>query len=78
MRSHKISEANLQHPGKLEHPRPERIRRARMDKGLTQAKAAELVGVQPNTIYRYEAGHQKPSQPMLIALRGYPTTLNEC
>lgn len=34
----------------------ERLKQLRLDKGLTQAKLAELIGVQPPTVQRYESG----------------------
>ena len=46
----------------------ERLRQARLDSKLTQHAAAEKVGVDPNTIARYEAGRIKPSSTALFAL----------
>ena len=45
-----------------------RLRQARQEAGLTQTKAAEMVGVEPITIWRYEAGQRKPFGPTLFFL----------
>ena len=45
-----------------------RLRRARLETGLTQQKAGEAIGVDPNTIARYEAGRLKPSSTALTLL----------
>lgn len=39
----------------------ERIREARVTAGLKQAQLADIVGVRPQTIWRIEAGQQRPS-----------------
>lgn len=40
----------------------ERLQRARVAAGHTNASEfARLVGVQPNSVYRYERGDQRPS-----------------
>ena len=46
----------------------DRLRKARLSLKLTQHAAGELVGVEPNTIARYEAGRIKPSSTALFAL----------
>ena len=45
-----------------------RLRQARLGAGLTQQQAGETVGVDPNTIARYEAGRIRPSSTALFAL----------
>ena len=45
-----------------------RLREARLSASLTQQAAGELIGVEPNTIARYEAGRIKPSSTALFAL----------
>ena len=45
-----------------------RLRQARLEAKLTQQSAGELVGVDPNTIARYEANRIKPSSTALFAL----------
>ena len=49
-------------------PLPTRLREARLDANLTQLAAGEAVGVDPNTIARYEAGRIRPSSTALFAL----------
>ena len=46
----------------------EALRQARKEAGLTQKAVAERVGVQPNTIARYESGKVLPSAPVLNLL----------
>lgn len=43
----------------------ERLKQARIQRGLTQERAGELVGVTENSIYRYEAGTVHPSETAL-------------
>ena len=43
----------------------ERLKKARLQRGLTQKKTGELVGVTENSIYRYEAGTVQPSETAL-------------
>ena len=45
-----------------------KLRQARQESGLTQQKAAELSGLEPNTIWRYEAGQREPSASTLNVL----------
>ena len=55
----------------LESDRPllaARLREARRYVGMTQQVAAEAIGVDPNTIARYEAGRIRPSSTALFAL----------
>ena len=47
---------------------PNRLKRARLQAGLTLQQAAEAVGTDLNSIWRYEAGRHKPSGPALHAL----------
>ena len=47
---------------------PALIKQARLEAGLTLEKAAESLGTDYNTIWRYEAGRHKPSGPTLYAL----------
>ena len=49
-------------------PLPERLKQARRESGLTLERAAERVNTGFNTIWRYEAGHHRPSGPTLYAL----------
>ena len=44
-----------------------RLREARLTKGLSLQEAGDLVGLDPNTIARYEAGRYKPSSTSLVA-----------
>ena len=56
---------------KSEQPRTQlgqRLRQARRYAGLTQLAAGEKIGVDPNTIARYEAGRITPSSPALFAM----------
>ena len=43
----------------------ERLREARIQKGLTLEQAAEHIGVRLNTVWRYEKGEIQPSEPVL-------------
>lgn len=43
-------------------PWPERLRRFRTDRGLTQTDAAKLVGVDLRTWQRWEGGESSPSR----------------
>ncbi len=43
----------------------ERLREARLEKGLTLEQVAERVGVRLNTIWCYEKGKFRPSEPVL-------------
>lgn len=45
------------------------IREFRSRNNLTQAQAARLVGVAPNSWARWEAGHRRPSASTLRLLR---------
>ena len=47
---------------------PGRLREARVQAGLTLQQAAEAVGTDLNSIWRYEAGRHRPSGPALHAL----------
>ena len=47
---------------------PTRLKQSRLEAGLTLEKAAEALGTDFNTIWRYEAGRHKPSGPVLYAL----------
>lgn len=38
-----------------------RIAKARREKGLTQSRLAQLVGVEPHTVSRWERGQQSPT-----------------
>ena len=46
----------------------QRLKEARLVSGMTQRQAAEAIGVDPNTIYSYEANRVNPSGPALHAL----------
>ena len=48
--------------------KPGRLRKARVQAGLTLQRAAEAVGTDLNSIWRYEAGRHRPSGPALHAL----------
>lgn len=55
------------------------IRALRRDLGLTQAKLAELLGVTPAVVSRWENGHAKPTnsnrkQLLLLADKTYGKT----
>ena len=43
----------------------DRLREARIRTGLTLEKAAESIGVKLNTVWRYEKGEIRPSEPVL-------------
>ena len=43
----------------------DRLREARLQKGLTLERAAEQIGVKLNTVWRYEKGEIQPSEPVL-------------
>ena len=43
----------------------DRLREARLEKGLTLEQVAEQVGVRLNTIWCYEKGKFRPSEPVL-------------
>ena len=45
-----------------------RLKQARVEAGLTQRRAADLMGLDPNTIARYEGGRLQPSDDALHAL----------
>ena len=47
---------------------PGRLKEARVQTGLTLQQAAEAVGTDLNSIWRYEAGRHRPSGPALHAL----------
>ena len=47
---------------------PARLKSARLQAGLTLEKAAEALGTDLNSIWRYEAGRHRPSGPALYAL----------
>ena len=49
---------------------PARLKLARLEAGLTLEKAAEALGTDLNTIWRYEAGRHKPPGPTLHGLAG--------
>jgi len=54
-----------------------RIKKARIDKGITQAEAASLLGVSLPSISRYEQGHREPDVQLLHKmsnLYGVPLT----
>ena len=48
--------------------KPGRFKEARVQAGLTLQQAAEAVGTDLNSIWRYEAGRHRPSGPALHAL----------
>lgn len=41
------------------------LRSARVNKGLTQVKAAELIGITPDTLSNYERGKSYPDVPII-------------
>ena len=45
-----------------------RLRQARQEADLTQQRAADLAEVEPNTVWRYEAGQREPSALTLRSL----------
>ena len=47
---------------------PNRLKQSRLQAGLTLQQAAEAVGTDLNSIWRYEAGRHRPSGPALHAL----------
>lgn len=55
-----------------------RLRTARIAAGLNQRELAELLGLTPAAISRWESGHDFPSFPLLAPLRGaVRTSLDE-
>ena len=40
---------------------PERLRRARKERGLSQGRLAQRLGIQPAAVSHFETGHRKPS-----------------
>ena len=46
----------------------QRLKQARVEAGLTQRQAGQAIGVDPNTIYSYEADRVNPSGPALRSL----------
>lgn len=55
-------------PSTRSNPNPERLRQARLQKGLTQENVAERAGLTFNSISRYETGAAHPSQLALNML----------
>ena len=49
-------------------PFKDRLRKAREDKGLSQAQLAEKAGLQPSAVSHFEAGRRAPSFDNLRAL----------
>ena len=49
-------------------PLAARLRQARQETGLTQQRVAELTRLEPNSIWRYEAGQREPSASTLSSL----------
>ena len=45
-----------------------RLREARMEKGLSQSQLAQLVGVSPNTISSIETGQFNPTAKLALVL----------
>ena len=43
----------------------DRLRKARLEKGLTLEQVADRVGVRLNTVWSYENGKYNPSEPVL-------------
>ena len=43
----------------------DRLKRARLLKGMTLERAADSIGVKLNTVWRYEKGEIQPSEPVL-------------
>ena len=41
------------------------LKRARVNKGLTQVKAAKLIGITPDTLSNYERGKSYPDVPII-------------
>ena len=55
-------------PSTRANPSPERLRQARLEKGLTQERVGEQAGLTFNSISRYENGAAFPSQLALNML----------
>lgn len=55
-------------PSTRSNPSPDRLRQARLEKGLTQEHVAEKAGLTFNSISRYETGSAHPSQLALNML----------
>lgn len=55
-------------PSTRSNPSPDRLRRARLERGLTQEQVAEKAGLTFNSISRYETGSAHPSQLALNML----------
>ena len=41
------------------------LKSARVNKGLTQVKAAKLIGITPDTLSNYERGNSYPDVPII-------------
>ncbi|MGO5338101.1 helix-turn-helix domain-containing protein [Bilifractor sp. LCP19S3_H10] len=54
------------------------LRAARVNKGYTLKQAAELIGVNPDTIGRWEKGESYPNVPQIKAIeKAYGITYNQ-
>ena len=49
----------------------ERIRELRLERGLTQEKVGEIIGVKRYAVYSYEKGRACPEMKSLVALAEY-------
>jgi len=50
---------------------PERLKRLRQKKGVSQEVLADFCGLDRRTVIRYECGEQEPTMLSLIALADY-------
>lgn len=44
------------------------LKAARVNKGLSQKKAAELLGISESTLFNYEKGKTFPPQPVIVKM----------
>ena len=54
------------------------LKSARVNKGLTQVKAAKLIGITPDTLSNYERGKSYPDVPIIQKMeQGYGVSYSE-
>ena len=53
------------------------LKSARVNKGLTQVKAAKLIGITPDTLSNYERGKSYPDVPIIGTVPEIKVNLDE-